>query len=72
MKASSPDPVEPCLTRNHGYRMHLGAIRKTMARLNEDPARFRITCAGYTIECTPSGLPLIYDRLKSTLRSSKR
>jgi hypothetical protein len=35
-----------------------------MARMNEDPARFRLTCAGYTIECTPSGLPLVYDRLK--------
>src|SRR5262245_50961687 len=35
-----------------------------MTRLNEDPGRFQLTCAGYTIECTPGGLPLIYNRLK--------
>jgi hypothetical protein len=35
-----------------------------MARLNEDPGKFKLTCAGYTIECTPSGLPMIYNGLR--------
>ena len=35
-----------------------------MARTDADPGRFSVTCAGYTIECTPGGLPLIYDGLK--------
>jgi hypothetical protein len=35
-----------------------------MARIEEDPGRFKVTCGGYTLECTPYGLPLIYDRLK--------
>jgi hypothetical protein len=35
-----------------------------MARIEEDPGRFKVTCAGYTLECTPNGLPLIYDRLR--------
>jgi hypothetical protein len=35
-----------------------------MSRLEADPGRFQLTCAGVSIECTPSGLPLTYDRLK--------
>ena len=35
-----------------------------MTRLDQDPGRFALTCAGYTIECTPGGLPLTYDRLR--------
>jgi hypothetical protein len=35
-----------------------------MERLIGDPGTFRLTCAGYTVECTPSGLPLAYHSLK--------
>jgi hypothetical protein len=35
-----------------------------MARIAGDARRFRVTCAGYTIECVPDGLPLTYDSLK--------
>src|SRR5262249_39362367 len=40
-----------------------GGERHGMARIDEDRARFNVTCGGYTLECTPCGLPLIYDRL---------
>jgi hypothetical protein len=36
-----------------------------MTRIDADPGRFRVTCAGYTLECTPGGLPLTYTGLKA-------
>jgi hypothetical protein len=30
-----------------------------MPRIDSDPGRFHVTCTGYTIECTPDGLPSI-------------
>src|SRR6266571_2234442 len=35
-----------------------------MARNDASADRFSITCSGYTIECTPHGLPLGYQTLK--------
>ncbi len=35
-----------------------------MARIEGDLGRFCVTCGGYTIECTPAGLPLAYESVR--------
>lgn len=35
-----------------------------MTRIDTDAASFKVACAGYTIECTPWGLPLSYESIR--------